>query len=47
MTVGFTDSRVFRNRGVVSYGFSGELNRPEYARTSTATTSASAWTASA
>jgi acetylornithine deacetylase/succinyl-diaminopimelate desuccinylase-like protein len=33
MTVGFTDSRVFRNRGVTSYGFSGELNRPEYART--------------
>jgi acetylornithine deacetylase/succinyl-diaminopimelate desuccinylase-like protein len=33
MTVGFTDSRVFRNRGVISYGFSGELNRPEYART--------------
>jgi acetylornithine deacetylase/succinyl-diaminopimelate desuccinylase-like protein len=33
MTVGFTDSRVFRNRGVVAYGFSGELNHPEYART--------------
>jgi acetylornithine deacetylase/succinyl-diaminopimelate desuccinylase-like protein len=33
MTVGFTDSRVFRNRGVIAYGFSGELSRPEYART--------------
>jgi acetylornithine deacetylase/succinyl-diaminopimelate desuccinylase-like protein len=33
MTVGFTDSRVFRNRGVIAYGFSGELSKPEYART--------------
>jgi acetylornithine deacetylase/succinyl-diaminopimelate desuccinylase-like protein len=33
MTVGFTDSRVFRNRGIVAYGFSGELSHPEYART--------------
>ncbi|MDZ7727436.1 MAG: peptidase dimerization domain-containing protein [Dehalococcoidia bacterium] len=28
VTVGFTDSRVFRNRGVVAYGFSGGLNEP-------------------
>lgn len=28
VTVGFTDSRVFRNRDVVSYGFSGGLNEP-------------------
>jgi acetylornithine deacetylase/succinyl-diaminopimelate desuccinylase-like protein len=33
VTVGFTDSRVFRNRGVLSYGFSGALNHPELART--------------
>ncbi|MGH2585872.1 MAG: M20/M25/M40 family metallo-hydrolase [Dehalococcoidia bacterium] len=33
MTVGFTDSRVFRNRDVIAYGFSGELSQPEYART--------------
>jgi len=29
VTVGFTDSRVFRNRGVISYGFSGGLNEPK------------------
>ncbi len=33
VTVGFTDSRVFRNRGVISYGFSGNLNHPDLART--------------
>lgn len=33
VTVGFTDSRVFRNRGVLAYGFSGALNQPELART--------------
>jgi acetylornithine deacetylase/succinyl-diaminopimelate desuccinylase-like protein len=33
VTVGFTDSRVFRNRGVISYGFSGSLNHPDLART--------------
>jgi acetylornithine deacetylase/succinyl-diaminopimelate desuccinylase-like protein len=33
VTVGFTDSRVFRNRGVISYGFSGGLNDPEIAKT--------------
>ena len=32
MTLGFTDSRVFRNRGVISYGFSGALNEPGLAR---------------
>jgi acetylornithine deacetylase/succinyl-diaminopimelate desuccinylase-like protein len=33
VTVGFTDSRTFRNRGIISYGFSGGLNAPELART--------------
>lgn len=33
MTVGFTDSRVFRNRGVIAYGFSGGLHAPELAKT--------------
>ena len=33
MTVGFTDSRVFRNRGVIAYGFSGGLHEPELAKT--------------
>ena len=33
ITVGFTDSRVFRNRGVIAYGFSGVLNQPDLART--------------
>lgn len=33
VTVGFTDSRVFRNRGVVAYGFSGSLDSPELLRT--------------
>ncbi len=33
MTVGFTDSSVLRNRGVVSYGFSGGLNVPALGRT--------------
>lgn len=29
ITVGFTDSRVFRNRDVISYGFSGGVNEPK------------------
>lgn len=33
VTPGFTDSRVFRNRGVVAYGFSGGLTSPNLART--------------
>ena len=33
LTAGFTDSRVFRDRGVVAYGFSGGLTAPELART--------------
>jgi acetylornithine deacetylase/succinyl-diaminopimelate desuccinylase-like protein len=33
MTVGFTDSRVFRNRDVISYGFSGTLEDPEVVKT--------------
>jgi acetylornithine deacetylase/succinyl-diaminopimelate desuccinylase-like protein len=33
VTVGFTDSRVFRNRGVISYGFSGTLEDPDVVRT--------------
>lgn len=33
VTVGFTDSRVFRNRGVIAYGFSGGLGTPELAKT--------------
>lgn len=33
MTVGFTDSSVLRNRGIVSYGFSGGLNAPALGRT--------------
>jgi acetylornithine deacetylase/succinyl-diaminopimelate desuccinylase-like protein len=33
MTVGFTDSSVLRNRGVISYGFSGGLNVPALGRT--------------
>ena len=33
ITVGFTDSRVFRNRGTVAYGFSGSLSEPELMRT--------------
>jgi acetylornithine deacetylase/succinyl-diaminopimelate desuccinylase-like protein len=33
VTVGFTDSRVFRNRGVIAYGFSGGLHHPDLART--------------
>ncbi|MEO8538552.1 MAG: M20/M25/M40 family metallo-hydrolase [bacterium] len=32
MTVGFTDSSVLRNRGMISYGFSGGLTSPEIAR---------------
>jgi acetylornithine deacetylase/succinyl-diaminopimelate desuccinylase-like protein len=28
VTVGFTDSRVFRNRDVIAYGFSGGVNEP-------------------
>ena len=32
MTVGFTDSSVLRNRGMISYGFSGGLTSPELAR---------------
>ena len=32
ITVGFTDSSVLRNKGVISYGFSGGLNTPELAR---------------
>lgn len=33
LTVGFTDSRTFRNRGVISYGFSGGLSHPDLAKT--------------
>ena len=33
VTAGFTDSRVFRNQGVVAYGFSGGLTPPSLART--------------
>ena len=33
MTVGFTDSSTLRNRGQVSYGFSGGLSTPELGRT--------------
>lgn len=29
VTVGFTDSRVFRNRDVVAYGFTGGIDQPE------------------
>lgn len=32
ITVGFTDSRVFRNRNVISYGFSGGLTDPELSK---------------
>ncbi|MBI5947159.1 MAG: M20/M25/M40 family metallo-hydrolase [Chloroflexi bacterium] len=32
MTVGFTDSSVLRNRGQLSYGFSGGLTTPEVAK---------------
>ncbi len=32
ITVGFTDSRVFRNRNVIAYGFSGGLTEPELGR---------------
>ena len=32
VTVGFTDSRVFRNRGVIAYGFAGSLNHPDLAK---------------
>jgi acetylornithine deacetylase/succinyl-diaminopimelate desuccinylase-like protein len=32
VTVGFTDSRVFRGRDVIAYGFSGALNDPEIAK---------------
>ncbi len=32
MTVGFTDSSVLRNRGMISYGFSGGLTTPDLAR---------------
>lgn len=32
MTVGFTDSSVLRNRGTISYGFSGGLTSPDIAR---------------
>lgn len=32
ITVGFTDSRVFRNRDVIAYGFSGGLTEPELGR---------------
>ena len=32
MTVGFTDSSVLRNRGMISYGFSGGLTTPDVAR---------------
>lgn len=32
MTVGFTDSSELRNRGQISYGFSGGLNKPGVAR---------------
>jgi acetylornithine deacetylase/succinyl-diaminopimelate desuccinylase-like protein len=33
VTVGFTDSRVFRNKGTVAYGFSGAINEPDLLRT--------------
>jgi len=33
VTVGFTDSRVFRNKGTVAYGFSGALSEPDLVRT--------------
>ncbi len=33
LTAGFTDSRVFRDRGAVAYGFSGSLSPPSLART--------------
>jgi acetylornithine deacetylase/succinyl-diaminopimelate desuccinylase-like protein len=33
ITVGFTDSRTLRNRGQISYGFSGGLNEPHLAAT--------------
>ena len=33
VTAGFTDSRVLRNRGILSYGFSGGLNDPEISKT--------------
>ena len=33
LTAGFTDSRVFRDRGAVAYGFSGGLTPPDLART--------------
>lgn len=33
VTVGFTDSRTLRNRGQISYGFSGGLNEPHLAAT--------------
>ena len=33
ITVGFTDSRVFRNQGTIAYGFSGALSDPELVRT--------------
>ncbi|HMO94878.1 MAG TPA: hypothetical protein PKD27_02085, partial [Tepidiformaceae bacterium] len=32
MTVGFTDSSELRNRGQISYGFSGGMTTPEVAR---------------
>jgi acetylornithine deacetylase/succinyl-diaminopimelate desuccinylase-like protein len=32
MGVGFTDSSELRNRGQISYGFSGGLNAPEIAK---------------
>lgn len=32
ITVGFTDSRVLRNRGMISYGFSGNLSHPDLSR---------------
>ncbi|MBI2761764.1 MAG: M20/M25/M40 family metallo-hydrolase [Chloroflexi bacterium] len=33
ITVGFTDSRTLRNRGQISYGFSGGLTDPELSKT--------------
>jgi acetylornithine deacetylase/succinyl-diaminopimelate desuccinylase-like protein len=33
ITVGFTDSSVLRNRGIISYGFAGGLSVPELGRT--------------
>ena len=33
ITVGFTDSRTLRNRGQISYGFSGGLTHPDLAKT--------------